>query len=129
MNFPGGPAWQAARQNGAQQASNDAIVQAVLGVKILVKRVELAKAERLILVARSAGEIKFLTKALQSLRSRLDEIDCDSFYDGSKKTGFVQCHGDVILGMPATTLKKVSRGNLRALLAIEIGTKVFAMVR
>jgi hypothetical protein len=34
---------------------------------------------------------EFLSKALpEDLRSKLDEIDCDPFYDGSKETGFVQ---------------------------------------
>jgi hypothetical protein len=34
---------------------------------------------------------EFLSKALsEDLRSKLDEIDCDPFYDDSKETGFVQ---------------------------------------
>ena len=72
---------------------------------------------------------EFLSKALpEDLRSRLNEIDCDPFYDASKETGFVQCNGktgDVILVMQGTMPRSVSRRKLRTLLATGIDIKVF----
>jgi hypothetical protein len=36
------------------------------------------------------GVTNFSLKHSEDLRSKLDEIDCDPFYDSSKETGFVQ---------------------------------------
>ncbi len=70
----------------------------------------------------------FLANALPpELVARLNEIDCDPYYDHSKDSGFVQCNGktgEVIMVIPGTMPRRVSRRKLRALLATGIDIQV-----
>lgn len=71
---------------------------------------------------------EFLSTVLPlHLRPRLDEINTDPEHDFSSEKGFVQCNGetgDVILVMPGTMPRRVSRRKLRALMSEGLNIEV-----